>query len=78
MELQQIAALRAGLKLFANTRNEVARRASVSPTYVTEVLSGNFKHKNPTVQKILDEAVKLYEELNQQNEEIKVSLALAS
>lgn len=74
MEMNELAALRAALKLFANTRNEVARRAKVSPTYVTEVLKGNFKHMNKTVQKVLREAKKLHAELDTKHNELKTQL----
>lgn len=64
MDLSELSALRAGLKLFSSTVNEVARRAEVSPTYVKHTLSGSVKswRTNPTCQRIIAEAKSLFAE----------------
>jgi hypothetical protein len=77
MEIKELSALRAGLKLFANVINEVARRSDVSPTYVKVTLGGNVKNwqSNPTCLRIIEEAEKLYAERHAASERYKSQLA---
>lgn len=73
MEINELTALRAGLKLFASTINEVARRANVSPTYVKQTLSGKVKNwkTNPTCLRIIEEAKRLYQERDELSQRYK-------
>jgi transcriptional regulator with XRE-family HTH domain len=65
MDLSELSALRAGLKLYAGSKAEVARRADVSPTYVQTILAGKYKnyHLNPTCMHVIHTAKALLDEL---------------
>jgi len=80
MEINELTALRAGLKLFANVINEVARRAEVSPTYVKVTLRGKVKNwqTNPTCLRIIEEAKNLYAEKDTANQRYKNQISLES
>ena len=79
MEISELTALRAGLKLYANTINEVARRAEVSPTYVKVTLSGRVKNwaTNPTCLRIIEKAKALYAERDEESQRYKSVLGMA-
>jgi len=74
MDLKELSVLRTGLKLFAGAVAEVAKRAGVTPAYVTRTLRG-LTGENATTLLIIDKAREVYTEYSRTNTQVADQLS---
>jgi transcriptional regulator with XRE-family HTH domain len=74
MDLKQLSVLRTGLRLFAGSVQEVAKRSGVTPAYVTRTLRGH-TGENATTLLIIEKSIEVYNEYSQQNNQVAKKLS---